>query len=176
MRINAAGVIPPIFASSLMQFPITAGAFMPEGALKDFISTQFLGGGWLYNLLYGVMVIFFAFFYVQITFKPDDIAENLRKQGGFVPGIRPGAKTAEFLHKISYRLTCLGSIYLAVICILPIILMNRINIPFYFGGTSLLIVVGVALDTFRQIEAQRQSVKYESFLNAKKKTRSRGRS
>ena len=121
-------------------------------------------GQWLYNSVYLGLIIFFAFFYTTITFKPDDIAENLKKNGGFIPGIRPGPKTSEYLQKIIMRLTLAGAIYLAAICIIPSILTNRFNVQFYFGGTSLLIVVGVALDTFRQIEAHRQSLRYDAFL------------
>ena len=164
MRINSAGVIPPIFASSLLQFPITFATFSRGGKFADFVNVAFAQGGWLYNTTYALLIIFFAFFYTSITFKPDDIAENLKKHGGFIPGIRPGARTAEYLQKISDRLTCAGAIYLATLCISPVILVERFGIPFYFGGTSLLIVVGVALDTFRQIEAHRQSLRYDTFL------------
>ncbi len=164
MRINSAGVIPAIFASSLIQFPATIAAFTRGNPVSDFLSTVFVPGGWLYNTTFASLIIFFAFFYTSITFKPDDIAENLKKNGGFIPGIRPGARTAEYLQKISARLTCIGSLYLALVCILPVILVERFNIPFYFGGTSLLIVVGVALETFRQIEAHRQSLRYDAFL------------
>ena len=110
------------------------------------------------------MIIFFAYFYTSITFKPDEIAENLKKHGGFVPGIRPGTKTAEFMERIVSRLTLSGALYLSAICVLPTILTGNFNVQFYFGGTSLLIVVGTALETFRQIEAHRQSLRYDSFL------------
>lgn len=175
LRINAAGVIPAIFASSLLQFPVTFARFAPAGPVTDLFNLLLAPGGWMYNLIYVVLVVFFTFFYVSITFKPDDIAENLKKYGGFIPGIRPGARTSEFLQKITDRLTCTGAVYLAVICIFPVLLVERFNVPFYFGGTSLLIVVGVALDTFRQIEAYRQSVRYDTFLK-KGAMRSRGRS
>lgn len=164
LRINSAGVIPPIFASSLLQFPITIGHLSPGSWLERIITTVFIPGGWLYNFTYVILIIFFAFFYTSIVFKPDDIAENLKKYGGFIPGIRPGIRTAEYLSKVITRLTLSGSIYLALICILPTILTQRFNVQFYFGGTSLLIVVGVALETFRQIEAHRQSLRYETFL------------
>ena len=108
--------------------------------------------------------MFFSFFYTSIQFKPDDIAENLKKHGGFIPGIRPGARTSEYLFKIINRLTLTGSIYLAGICLIPSILTAKFNVQFYFGGTSLLIVVGTALETFRQIDAHRQSLRYEAFL------------
>ena len=164
MRVNSAGVIPPIFASSLLQFPVTFTSFFPDTVLGSWLSLLFAPGGWFYNFIYVVMILFFAFFYTQITFKPDDVAENLKKNGGFIPGIRPGARTAEFLHKVSLRLCLAGAIYLAAICVVPVILMGKFNIQFFFGGTSLLIVVGVALETFRQIDAHRQSLRYDAFL------------
>jgi len=164
IRLNSAGVIPPIFASSLLQFPLTIAAVMPESAVAGFVTSVFGPGGWLYNTVYVVMIIFFAYFYTSITFKPDDIAENLKKHGGFIPGIRPGARTSEFIHKVVNRLTLVGAIYLAAICVLPTILTGSFNVQFYFGGTSLLIVVGVALETFRQIDAHRQSLRYDTFL------------
>ena len=118
--------------------------------------------------------MFFAFFYTSIQFKPDDIAENLKKHGGFIPGIRPGARTSDFLSKIISRLTLTGAIYLAAICLVPSIITERFNVQFYFGGTSLLIIVGVALETFRQIDAHRQSLRYEAFMK-QGSSRSRGR-
>jgi preprotein translocase subunit SecY len=164
IRVNAAGVIPPIFASSLLQFPLTIRSFVPDSTLGVFLNDFFIPGDWLYNTIYVALIIFFSFFYTSITFKVDDIAENLKKNGGFIPGIRPGARTAEYLQKVLSRLTCVGSIYIAAICVLPNILTSRFNIQFYFGGTSLLIIVGVALETFRQIDAHRQSLRYDSFL------------
>lgn len=164
IKVNTAGVIPPIFASSLLQFPVTIAAFAPNSFIGEFISTTFIPGGWLYNVVYVSLIIFFAYFYVSITFKADDVAENLKKNGGFVPGIRPGARTSEYLHKVLNRLTLVGSIYLAAICVFPTILSGKFNVQFYFGGTSLLIVVGVALETFRQIDAHRQSLRYDSYL------------
>ena len=171
---NTAGVIPPIFASSLLQFPITIAAFTQGTMASDFIQ-QFMGpGGWLYNSIYVSLIIFFAYFYTAITFKADDVAENLKKHGGFIPGIRPGARTAEYLHKVLYRLTLFGGIYLSAICVFPTILSSKFNVSFYFGGTSLLIVVGVALETFRQIDAHRQSLLYDSFVK-KGTIKARGR-
>lgn len=164
VKLNSAGVIPPIFASSLLQFPITIAGFNPTTKFASFVHTFFIPGQWLYNTVYLSLIIFFAFFYTTITFKSDDIAENLKKHGGFIPGIRPGPRTAEYLQKIIMRLTLAGAIYLAGICILPSILTNKFDVQFSFGGTSLLIVVGVALDTFRQIEAHRQSLRYDAFL------------
>jgi preprotein translocase subunit SecY len=164
IRVNTAGVIPAIFASQMLQIPLTIGAFSPNSRIAEFINAIFIPGGWLYNLTYAAMIMFFAFFYTSLVFKADDIAENLKKHGGFIPGIRPGARTAEFLQKVLTRLTLVGSLYLASICILPTILTGKFNVQFYFGGTSLLIVVGVALETFRQIEAHRQSLRYDSYL------------
>lgn len=174
IRVNAAGVIPPIFASSLLQFPVTIQSFWPETEVGAFLNLLFDPGAWFYNTIYVLMIIFFAYFYTSITFKADDIAENLKKNGGFVPGIRPGARTAEFLHKVVNRLTLSGALYLAAICVVPTILTGQFNIQFYFGGTSLLIVVGVALETFRQIDAHRQSLRYDAFLKGTKIQSRRG--
>ena len=164
LRVNASGVIPPIFASSLLQLPMTVAAFSPQSTLGELVNTYMIPGGWLYNTVYVAGVMFFAFFYTKIVFKTDDVAENLKKNGGFIPGIRPGARTADYLDTIVDRLTLAGAIYLAVICVIPTIFTGQFNVQFYFGGTSLLIVVGVALETFRQIEAHRQSLRYESFM------------
>ncbi len=168
IRVNTAGVIPAIFASQLLQAPLTVAAISPSGRVAEFINLAFAPGSWLYNLVYAALIIFFAFFYTTLVFKADDIAENLKKHGGFIPGIRPGARTAEFLQKVLSRLTLVGSLYLAAICIVPSIFTSKFNVQFYFGGTSLLIVVGVALETFRQIEAHRQSLRYDSYLKRSK--------
>ena len=164
IRVNTAGVIPPIFASSLLQIPVTGASLFQGTSFASLVNTILFPGGWLYNTLYLVLIVFFAFFYTSIQFKPDDIAENLKKHGGFVPGIRPGARTADFLGKIIIRLTLTGAIYLSAICLVPSMITDRFNVQFYFGGTSLLIIVGVALETFRQIEAHRQSLRYEAFM------------
>ena len=166
LRVNASGVIPPIFASSILQFPLSAAAFAPQSSIGEIINTYMVPGGWLYNTVYVALVVFFAFFYTKIVFKTEDVAENLKKNGGFIPGIRPGVRTADYLDTIVYRLTMAGAIYLAVICVLPTIFTGQFNVQFYFGGTSLLIVVGVALETFRQIEAHRQSLRYEAFMKS----------
>ncbi|MES2746378.1 MAG: preprotein translocase subunit SecY [Bdellovibrionota bacterium] len=173
IRINTAGVIPPIFASSLLQIPITVGQFSQTGWVSTFINGVLIPGGWLYNLVYLSLIIFFSFFYTSIQFKPDDIAENLKKHGGFVPGIRPGARTSEFLGRVINRLTLTGAIYLSAICLIPSIITDQFNVQFYFGGTSLLIIVGTALETFRQIDAHRQSLRYEAFMKSTN-IRSRG--
>lgn len=164
MRVNTAGVIPPIFASSLLQLPVTVAAVSGDSPIGNFINTVFIPGGWLYNVVYLAFIVFFAYFYTSIQFKPDDIAENLKKHGGFIPGIRPGARTAEYLGKVINRLTLTGALYLAAICLVPSIVTEKFDVQFYFGGTSLLIIVGVALETFRQIDAHRQSLRYEAFM------------
>ncbi len=173
IRINTAGVIPPIFASSLLQIPITIGQFAKTGAIANVINSVLIPGGWLYNLVYLSLIVFFSFFYTSIQFKPDDIAENLKKHGGFIPGIRPGARTSEFLGRVINRLTLTGAIYLSAICLIPSIITDSFNVQFYFGGTSLLIIVGTALETFRQIDAHRQSLRYEAFMKSTN-IRSRG--
>lgn len=164
IRINSAGVIPAIFASSLLQFPVTIASVAPQSKFAEILGGVFIPGGWLYETVFVALIVFFCFFYTSIQFKADDIAENLKKHGGFIPGIRPGARTAEFLQKVVNRLTLVGAIYMSAICVLPAVLAGRFNVQFYFGGTSLLIVVGTALETFRQIEAHRQSLRYEGFL------------
>jgi preprotein translocase subunit SecY len=164
IRLNAAGVIPPIFASSLLQFPQTIATVVPNSKFGEFIHAVFIPGGWLYNAVYVSLILFFAFFYTSITFKSDDIAESLKKNGGFIPGIRPGAKTSDYINKIVTRLTLTGALYLSAICVLPSVFADQFGVQFYFGGTSLLIVVGTALETFRQIDAHRQSLRYDAFL------------
>ena len=166
IRVNAAGVIPPIFASSLLQVPVTIAQVSEGSGLANAINTIMVPGGWFYNVVYLSLIIFFAFFYTSIQFKPDDIAENLKKHGGFIPGVRPGARTSEYLGRVINRLTLTGAIYLAAICLIPSLITDRFNVQFYFGGTSLLIIVGVALETFRQIDAHRQSLRYDAFLKA----------
>jgi preprotein translocase subunit SecY len=168
IRVNSAGVIPAIFASQLLQVPMTIAAVSPTSKVAEYIQLVFGPGSWLYNLVYAGLLVFFAFFYTTLVFKADDIAENLKKHGGFIPGIRPGARTAEFLQRVLDRLTLVGATYLAAICILPSIMTSKFNVQFYFGGTSLLIVVGVALETFRQIEAHRQSLRYDAYLKGGK--------
>lgn len=164
IRVNTAGVIPAIFASSLLQFPATAVALAPNSTFSSVLGPILMPGTWFYYTIFATFIVFFAFFYTTIVFKPDDIAENMKKHGGYIPGIRPGARTSEYLQKILSRLTLVGGVYLAAICVLPPLILNRFSVQFYFGGTSLLIVVGVALETFRQIDAHRQSLRYDSFL------------
>ncbi len=163
LKINISGVIPPIFASSLMMFPATIGQFVQIDWVQQASSALSPGTPWYY-LLYVAMIVFFCFFYAAVTFKPEDVADNLKKNGGFIPGIRPGQKTAEFLDKVVTRLTVAGAAYLSVVCILPTLLIGQFNVPFYFGGTALLIVVGVAIDTIAQIESHLHMRNYEGFM------------
>ncbi len=168
LKINIAGVIPPIFASSIMMFPATIGGFIQVEWVQK-VSAAMAPGSFYYYLLYVVMIVFFCFFYTAVTFKPDDVAENLKKNGGFVPGIRPGRKTADFIDKVLTRLTVVGAIYLSVVCVLPTILISKFNLPFYFGGTALLIIVGVAIDTVSQVQSQMVMTNYEGFMKSKGK-------
>lgn len=164
MRVNQAGVIPIIFASSVLLFPLTLTQFIPA---LDFIN-RFLGFGTpLYNTLYAILVIFFTYFYTAITFNPRDVADNMKKYGGFIPGIRPGQPTAEYLDRVLTRITLVGALFLAVIAVVPYLLAGITGVPRAFislGGTGLLIVVGVALDTLKQIEAHLLMRQYEGFL------------
>jgi preprotein translocase subunit SecY len=171
LKINTAGVIPPIFASSIIMFPATVAGFIPVPWVQSF-AKQLAPGTVLYTLLYVSMIFFFAYFYTAIVFNPVDIADNLKKYGGYVPGIRPGQKTSEYLYRVLSRLTFVGAIYLAIICVIPEILITKFGVPFYFGGTSLLIAVGVGLDTISQVESHLVTRSYEGFM---KKGRVRGR-
>ncbi|MDH5767715.1 MAG: preprotein translocase subunit SecY [Nitrospirota bacterium] len=171
LKINTSGVIPPIFASSIIMFPATVAGFIAIPWVQE-IARQFSPGSVLYTTLYLSMIFFFAYFYTAIIFNPVDIADNLKKYGGYIPGIRPGQKTSEYIYKVLSRLTFVGGIYLGVVCIIPEILITKFHVPFYFGGTSLLIAVGVALDTVSQIESHLITRSYEGFL---KKGRLKGR-
>lgn len=164
LKVNIAGVIPPIFASSLLMLPSTVGAFADIPVL-DWISGQFYPGSWLYTLTFAGLVIFFAFFYTAITFSPVDVAENLKKQAAFIPRVRPGSETIDYLDWMLMRLTTGGAVYLAVVCVMPAILASQIqnlNIFFNFGGTGVLILVGVSLDTVAQIEAKLAERHYDA--------------
>jgi len=196
LKVNTGGVIPVIFASSILSFPTMFVGVFPEGGWGQSVLHQISYGMPLYNLLYVVSIVFFAYFYTAIIFNPDDVAENMRKYGGFVPGIRPGKRTAEHIDTILTRITLAGAIYLALVAILPEFLLvgfkvepipgigpwldsviprfitEGLNVQFYFGGTSLLIVVGVAMDTVQQVESQLIMRHYDGFM---KKTRMRGR-
>ncbi len=171
LKINTAGVIPPIFASSILMFPATIAGFIAIPWVQA-AANQLAPGKFLYTFLYVGLIIFFAYFYTAIIFNPVDIADNLKKYGGYIPGIRPGQKTSEYLYRVLTRLTFVGAIYLAIVCVIPEILIARFQVPFYFGGTSLLIAVGVALDTVSQIESHLVTRSYEGLL---KKGKLRGR-
>jgi preprotein translocase subunit SecY len=172
LRVNTAGVIPAIFASSLLVFPLTIGQFTDAPALRTFIDTYLNPGSFVYEAVYIGLIIFFAYFYTAVMINPVDVAENIKKSGAYIPGIRPGKKTAEHIDRILTRITLVGGIYMALVCVLPTLLALRFNVPFYFGGTALLIVVGVGLDTVAQIEAHLVSRQYEGFARG---SRIRGR-
>jgi len=173
LKLNTAGVIPPIFASSLLLLPLTAAGFS-GGQGPDWLTTvtTMLGHGQpLYMLLYAVGIAFFAFFYTALVFNPADTADNLKKYGGFVPGIRPGERTAEYIDYVLTRLTVVGAAYLVIVCLLPEILVSQYSVPFYFGGTSLLIVVSVTMDTVSQVQSHLLAHQYEGMV---KKSKLRG--
>jgi preprotein translocase subunit SecY len=172
LRVNTANVIPPIFASSILMFPVTIGQFSKSQAVNAFFQDYLYPGGMLYNLVYVGLIIFFCFFYTAIVINPVDVADNIKRSGGFIPGIRPGKRTAEFIDHVLSRVTAIGAVYVAAICLTPVILSKRIGIPFYFGGTALLIVVGVGLDLIGQIEAHLVTRQYEGFVGG---GRARGR-
>ena len=161
LKVNTSGVIPPIFASSLLVFPATAATFVP--VLKPY-AAYLTPGGLLHSIVYVALIIFFCYFYTAVTFNPVDVADNLKKNGGFIPGIRPGRFTADYIDRVLSRITLGGAIYVSAVCVLPTILIQRFNVPFYFGGTALLIVVGVALDTITQIEARLAMRDYKGFI------------
>ena len=164
LKINTAGVIPPIFASSIIAFPATITGFIQVPWVQS-IGAQLAPGSVLYTLLYVGMIIFFCFFYTAVVLNPVDMADNMKKYGGFIPGVRPGQKTADYIYKVLTRVTFAGSIYLAIVCVIPELLIYKLNMPFYFGGTSLLIVIGVGLDTAQQIESHMLMRNYEGFLS-----------
>lgn len=171
LKINNAGVIPPIFATSIIIFPATIAGFVAIPWVQE-TARQLSPGTLLYTMLYVGLILFFAYFYTAIIFNPVDIADNLKKYGGYIPGIRPGQRTSDYIYRVLSRLTFVGGIYLAIVCVIPEILIEKFNIPFYFGGTSLLITVGVTLDTVSQIETHLITRSYEGFL---KKGRIKGR-
>ena len=175
LKLNTAGVMPPIFASSLLLLPATFAAFRTDGGEASLLTdiANLLGHGQpLYMLLYLVGIVFFAFFYTAVVFNPQDTADNLRKYGGFVPGIRPGQPTAEYFDRVLTRLTTVGAIYLAFICLVPEVLIANYGVPFYFGGTSLLIIVSVTMDTVAQVQSHLFAHQYEGLI---KKARLGGR-
>ncbi|MCE3009315.1 MAG: preprotein translocase subunit SecY [Proteobacteria bacterium] len=167
VKINFSGVIPPIFASSLLMFPATMAQFVQTPwlkALQDALSPS----GTIYNILFVALIIFFAFFYTEIVFNPNEVSENLKKSGGFIPGVRAGKSTSEYIQKVLDRVNVGGAVYLSAVCVLPGLLISMAKVPFYFGGTSLLILVGVALDTTQQIQSHLISQKYEGLLKGTK--------
>ena len=164
IKVNSAGVIPVIFAMSLMFFPGTIASFFPENAVAMWISQHFTFTNIGYKLVYALLILFFTYFYSSITFNPIDVADNIRKNGGFIPGIRPGRPTSEYIMKVMSRITFFGGLFLALIAVLPAIIMAFGNMNIYFGGTSLLIVVGVAIDTMKQIESNMMMRNYEGFM------------
>ncbi len=163
LKVNTAGVIPPIFASSLIIFPATIGQFLDLPAL-NYITSWLRPTTGVYEVIFVGLIIFFCYFYTAVTFNPVDVADNMKKYGGYIPGIRPGKRTAEYIDRVLTRITFGGAIYVSLICVLPSLLIAKFNAPFYFGGTSLLIVVGVALDTLTQIESHMIQRHYEGFI------------
>ncbi|GMV17153.1 MAG: protein translocase subunit SecY [Polyangiaceae bacterium] len=172
LKVNMASMIPPIFASSLLLFPTTLANFNVPG--MAWFSAHLNRGDWMFNTLFGALIIFFCFFYTAVTFQPVDVADNLKKQQANIPGIRPGKQTAEFLDRVLTRLTVGGAIYVAAICVVPSVIAQSLRVPFQFGGTSLMIVVGVALETVNQIEAHLITRSYEG-LTGPQTTRLSGR-
>lgn len=164
VKVNSAGVIPVIFAMSILMFPGTIASWFPNNGFAVWVTNVFDPRSFLYNFFYAMFIIFFTYFYSAITFNPMDVAENIKKYGGFIPGLRPGRPTAEYITKVMNRITLVGAIFLAAIAVLPTILIATTQLPIYFGGTALLIVVGVALDTMKQLEASLLMRHYEGFM------------
>lgn len=167
LKLNFANVIPPIFASSLLMFPATMSQFVDAPWMQN-LQSSLTPTGSVYNVIFVGLIVFFCFFYTEIVFNPNDVADNLKKYGGFVPGIRAGKSTADYIKRVLDRLTVGGAIYLSTVCILPTLLIDQFNLPFYFGGTSLLILVGVALDTAQQIQSHMISAKYDGIMKGVK--------
>jgi preprotein translocase subunit SecY len=163
LKINTSGVIPPIFASSIMMFPATIASFITIAWIQNIVSAL-APGNLVYELMFVGLIFFFCYFYTAVTFNPVDVADNMKKQGGFIPGIRPGKRTADYIDRVLTRITLGGAVYVSAVCVLPSILITKFNVPFYFGGTALLIVVGVAIDTISQIESHMLTRHYEGFL------------
>lgn len=162
LKVNTSGVIPPIFASSILMFPSTLSGFFSAGWIQR-LQSSLSPGAWGYDVVYVLLIIFFCYFYTAVTFNPVDVADNLKKSGGYVPGVRPGKQTAEYIDHVLSRITFGGALYVSAVCVLPTMLIAQFNVPFYFGGTSLLIVVGVALDTVQQIEGHLITRHYDGF-------------
>ncbi len=163
LKINMSGVIPPIFASSIIMFPATVANFVEVQWVRS-LASMMTPTHWLYNVFFVAFVVFFCYFYTAVTFNPVDVAENVKNQGGYIPGIRPGKATSDYLDTVLSRLTFAGAVYVSAVCVLPSVMISQFNVPFYFGGTSLLIVVGVGLDTASQIESHMISRSYEGFM------------
>jgi preprotein translocase subunit SecY len=166
LKINVSGVIPPIFASSILMFPGQIASMSGSRWMQEF-SAVLHPADWRYNAIFTVLNVFFAFFYTSVVFNPVDVADNLRKSGGFIPGIRPGKNTAQYIERVLSRITFAGALYLSVVCMIPALLQKYLSVPFNFGGTGLLIVVGVALDTVQQIESHLITRNYEGFAGPK---------
>ena len=166
LKINIAGVIPPIFASTILMFPGQLASYIQAPWLQK-VTDSLQAGDWRFNVLYVALIIFFCYFYTAVTFNPVDVADNMKKYGGFIPGIRPGKATAEYIDRVLSRLTFGGALYISAVCILPTFMQQKFKVPFSFGGTSLLIVVGVALDTVQQIESHLITRNYEGFSGPK---------
>lgn len=167
IKINFSGVIPPIFASSLLMFPATMAQFTETAWLKA-LQDSLNPSGVIFNILFVSLIVFFSFFYTEIVFNAKDVAENLKKYGGFIPGVRAGTSTADYIQKVLERVNVAGCTYLSIVCVMPVVMQNYFKLPFYFGGTSLLILVGVALDTAQQIQSHLLTSKYEGFLKGAK--------
>ena len=163
LRINTSGVIPPIFASSIIMFPATVANFIKVPWMQS-VAQAMAPGGIVYNLVFVGFIIFFCYFYTAVTFNPVDVADNMKKHGGYIPGIRPGKRTADYIDRVLTRITFGGAIYVSTVCVLPTVLIAKFNVPFYFGGTALLIVVGVAIDTISQMESHMLARHYEGFM------------
>ncbi len=176
LKLNTAGVIPPIFASSILMLPMTLLNVFPDNAWVVALTSKLTPGHLMYEVLFVTLIIFFAYFYTAVTFNPVDVADNLKKYGGFIPGIRAGKKTAEYIDRVLTRITFGGAVYISVVCVLPTALQQFYGVPFSFGGTGLLIVVGVALDTANQIESYVISRNYEGFAQTGARVRTRGAS
>ncbi len=167
LKVNMAGVIPPIFASSIIMFPATIANFIDVPWVKA-ASKYLMPGNWVYNIIFVAFIVFFCYFYTAVTFNPIDVAENIKRHGGYIPGVRPGQETSAYLDNVLTKLTFAGSIYISVICVLPSILIGKFNLPFYFGGTALLIAIGVGMDTVAQVESHLITRSYEGFMKGVK--------
>jgi preprotein translocase subunit SecY len=173
LKVNTSGVIPPIFASSILLIPATIAGFSHDGpSWLGFLATALAHGQPAYMALYAALIIFFSYFYTAVVFNPQETADNLKKYGGFIPGIRPGTATAEYFDYVLTRLTTVGALYLAAVCLLPEILISKYGVPFYFGGTSLMIIVSVTMDTVTQIQSHLLAHQYEGLI---RKARVKGR-